>query len=191
MVRRLRLAAARHLFVRYLVAEHLERVWLDPTGFGAQLSADEINLRKYWYIVAAGGGSLFKEGAGTWLTRKEVHAFLNPLGSLSFEQVIWQSIARSYATDSDLAMWIARSRIAQTQRTELGFWYEAVRFFSAHPVTIEEIDDLCDFIADAYRRDRRFSLNGRALASLNRQMRAWHRDLEAIAPIEAARARAQ
>jgi hypothetical protein len=70
---RLRLAAARHLFARYPVAEHLEQVWMDSDG----LARDEVILRKRWYIVAAGGGSLYKEGAGAWLTRKEVHVFLN------------------------------------------------------------------------------------------------------------------
>src|SRR5262245_13153072 len=56
---RLRLAAARYLFARYPVAEHLEQVWIDSDDLGA----DEIALRKRWYIVAAGGGSLSKAGA--------------------------------------------------------------------------------------------------------------------------------
>ena len=50
-------------------------------------------LRKSWFVVAAGGGSLYKAGAGEWLSRKEVHAFLNPLGRLGFEAAIWQAIA--------------------------------------------------------------------------------------------------
>src|SRR5262249_5352040 len=74
---RLRLAAARHLFARYPVAGHLEQIWMDGTGLGA----DEIELRKCWYVVIAGGGSLYGAGASAWLSRKEVHAFLNPLGS--------------------------------------------------------------------------------------------------------------
>ena len=38
---------------------------------------------------------------------------------------------------------------------------------------------------------RQFSLKGRTLASLGRQMHEWHRDLEAIGRIEAARRRAE
>src|SRR5215831_16830989 len=49
---RLRLAAARYLFARYPVAEHLEQIWVDRGG----LAHDEVALRKRWYIVAAGGG---------------------------------------------------------------------------------------------------------------------------------------
>jgi hypothetical protein len=184
---RLRLAAARYLFARYPVAEHLEGIWMDCAGLGG----DEIGLRKRWYIVAAGGGSLYRAGADKWLSRKEVHAFLNPLGRLGFEEAIWHAIALSYADDPGTALRIARSGIAQTPRTELGFWREVARFFCANPTTVEEMNDLRDYLADCYRRDRRFSLKGRTLASLGRQMREWHRDLEAIARIEAARRRAE
>jgi hypothetical protein len=184
---RLRLGAARHLFARFPVAEHLEQVWVDCSGLGR----DEIMLRKRWYIVAAGGRSLYREGAGAWLSRKEVHAFLSPLGSPRFEEAIWQAIARSYSSDPAIAARIARSRIARTQRSEIGFWREVARFFCAHPTTVEAMDDHCDYLADCYRRDPEFSLKGRTLASLGRQMHAWHRDLEAIARIEAARRRAE
>jgi hypothetical protein len=184
---RLRLAAARHLFARYPVAEHLERIWIDSAGLGA----DEILLRKRWYVVAAGGGALYSAGAGEWLSRKEVHAFLNPLGIVGFDAAIWQAIARSYASDPVIAQRVAHSRIVQVPRAEIGFWREVVRFFCAHPATVEKMDDLCDYLADRRRRDRAFSLKGRTPASLGRLMREWHRDLEAIARIEAARLRAE
>jgi len=184
---RLRLAAARYLFARYTVAEHLEQIWIDCSG----LELDEIILRKRWYIVAAGGGSLYREGAGAWLSRKEVHAFLNPPPSLGFEAAIWQAIAHSYSNDPGIVLRIARSRIAQTPRAELGFWREVVRFFCAHPTTVEEMDDFRDYLADCHRRNPEFGLKGRTLASLRRQMREWHRDLEAIERIEVARRRAE
>jgi hypothetical protein len=184
---RLRLAAARYLFARYRVAEHLEQIWIDCGDLGR----DEIMLRKRWYIVAAGGGSLYREGAGAWLSRKEVHAFLNPPGRLGFEEAISQAIARSYSNDLGIALRIAHSRIARKPRAELGFWREVVRFFCAHPASVEEMDDLGDYLADCYQRNRGYSLKGRTLASLDRQMQQWHRDLEAIQRIEAARARAE
>jgi hypothetical protein len=184
---RLRLAAARYLFARYPVAEHLEQIWLD----GAGLSRDETLLRKRWYVVAAGGGSLYGAGAGTWLSRKEVHAFLNPLGKPSFEQAMLQAVARSYAGDAGIALRIAHSRVAQRPRAELGFWREVVRFFCAHPTSAEEMEDLGDYLAHCHERDRRYSIKGRTLASLRRQMREWHRDLAAIQRIENARRRAE
>ncbi|MBB4422852.1 hypothetical protein GGD66_001392 [Bradyrhizobium sp. CIR48] len=184
---RLRLAAARYLFARYPVAEHLEQIWIDGAGLGA----GEIHLRKRWYIAAAGGGSLYNAGAAEWLSRKEVHAFLNPLGSVGFEAAIWQAIARSYANDPAIAMRIARTRITQTPRAQNRFWREVVRFFCAHPTTVEDMDDFHDYLADCHRRDPEYTLKGRSLISLGRQMREWHRDLDAIARIEAARRRAE
>src|SRR5215470_8382739 len=151
---RLRLAAARYLFARYAVAEHLEQIWIDCCG----LEPDEVILRKRWYIVAAGGGSLYRAGAAAWLSRKEVHAFLSPPPHLGFEAAIWQAIARSYSNDPAVVLRIARSRIAHTPRAELGYWREVVRFFCAHPATVEEMDDLRDYLADCYLRDAEYSL---------------------------------
>jgi hypothetical protein len=184
---RLRLAAARYLFARYPVGDHLEEIWTD----GSVLADDEVRLRKRWYIVAACGGSLYKEGAGAWLTRKEVHAFVNAPPGLGFEAALWQAIAGSYTDDPGAALRIARSRVARTPRAELGFWREAARFFCAHPITIEEMDDLCDFLADCRQRNPGWSLKGRTLASLRRLEHEWRRDLEAIARIEAARRRVE
>jgi len=48
-----------------------------------------------------------------------------------------------------------------------------------------------DYLEDCRQRNPDFSLKGRTLASLRRQMHEWHRDLEAIARIEAARRRAE
>ena len=183
---KLRLAAARHLYARFPVPSSLERIWRDTGG----LAADEIRLRKRWYIVAARGGSLYKEGAGRWLTRKEVHRFLNPPGDLSFDQAFWQAVARSYTDDVGVALRIAHSKIARTMRRHLAFWREVAQFFCANPAPVETMDDLHDYLVACHRRDSRYSLKGRTLVSLERQMREWHRDLAAIHRIEAARQRA-
>jgi hypothetical protein len=182
---RLRLAAARHLFALYPVPAMLEHIWIDDVG----LAADEVRLRRHWYVVAARGGSLFKAGAGQWLTRKEVHSFLNPPAGKGFDEAFWHAIARSYAGEPGLAMRIARSKIARTPRCEIAFWREVARFFCVNPARPETIDDLCDFIADCRRRDGDWRIEGRTLASLNRRMHEWHRDMAAIERIEAIRRR--
>ncbi len=183
---RLRLAAARHLFALYPVPAALEAIWLDSSG----LDVNEIKLRKVWYIAAAGGNSLYKAGANEWLSRKEVHCFLNVSGAFGFEEAFWFAIVRSYTGDSGLAARLARTKIARTPRSDLAFWREVARFFCEHPASKEEIDDLCDFLGARHRRDRAYSLKGRTLASLRRQMEDWHRDLAAIERIEAMRRRA-
>ena len=183
---RLRLAAARHLFALYPVPAMLERIWLDD----ASLDPEEVKLRRHWYVVAARGGSLHKAGAGQWLTRKEVHAFLHPPAGLGFDEAFWHAIACSYAGTPGPAMCIARSRIVRAPRGEMGFWRDAARFFCANPAPVETIDDLCDYLAECRRRDPAYSLQGRTLSSLSRRMHEWHRDMAAIERIEAIRHRA-
>src|SRR5688572_6186993 len=114
---RLRLAAARHLFALYPVPAMLERIWLDEAG----LDPKEVQLRRHWYVVAARGGSLHKAGADQWLTRKEVHAFLNPPAGLGFDEAFWYAIACSYGSMPGPAMCIARSKLVRAPRGEMGF----------------------------------------------------------------------
>lgn len=182
---RLRLAAARWLYARYPAPAHLEAIWLDADGLGAL----EIALRKRWYVTVASGGSLYKAGASEWLSRKEVHAFLAAPPGLAFEQAFWFAIARQMADDQPTALRIARSKIARTARSDHAFWREVARFFVANPATAEEIDDLCDFVAEKNRADAGWSIKGRTLASLTRASNEWHRDMAAVARIEAMRQR--
>ncbi|MFK0687393.1 PcfJ domain-containing protein [Mesorhizobium sp. IMUNJ 23033] len=147
-------------------------------------------LRKAWYIAVGRGDSLYKAGANAWLSRKEVHCFLNVAGDFTFDEAFWLAIARSYTDDPGLAARLARTKIARTPRGELAFSREVTRFFCGHPASKEEIDDLCDYIGAMHQRDAAYSLKGRTLASLRRQMLEWHRDIAAIERIEAMRRRA-
>ena len=183
---RLRLAAARHLFALYPVPAMLERVWIDDAG----LEAEEVRLRKRWYVAAARGASLYKAGANQWLTRKEVHAFLDPPAGLGFAEAFWHAIARSYVDAPGPAICVARSKIARAPRAEMSFWREVARFFCTNPAPVETIDDLCDYLAECRRRDPSYSVEGRTPSSLNRRMHEWHRDVAAIERIEAIRRRA-
>jgi hypothetical protein len=183
---RLRLAAARHLFALYPVPTMLEHIWLDDAG----LAPEEVRLRRHWYVVAARGGSLYKEGAGQWLTRKEVHEFLNPPSGLGFDEAFWHAVAGSYASTPGPAMCIARSKIVRTPRCEMDFWRDVTRFFCANPAPVETIDDLCDYLAECRRQDASYTMQGRTLSSLSRRMHEWHRDIAAIERIEAMRRRA-
>ncbi|OBQ74761.1 PcfJ domain-containing protein [Mesorhizobium erdmanii] len=182
---RLRLAAARHLYARYPVSAALEAIWRDGSG----LDAGEIALRKAWYVAVARGDSLYKAGANAWLSRKEVHCFLNLSGDLTFDEAFWVAIIRSYTDDFGLAASLARTKISRMPRADLTFWREVARFFCTHPTSKEETDDLSDYIGAMYRHDRAYSLKGRTLASLRKQMSEWHRDIAAVERIEAMRRR--
>ena len=63
-----------------------------------------------------------------------------------------------------------RRRIGQTPRAGIARWREVARFFCANSATVEEMDDLTDYLADCFRRDPQYSLKGRTPGSLRRQM---------------------
>ncbi len=178
---RLRLGAARHLFARYPVASMLEHIWIDDTGLGP----DEVWLRKRWYITVAGGGSLHKAGLCSMLSRKEVHAFLNPTPGLGFEGAFWEAIARSCTGDTAVALRIARSKIARMPRNEFDFWRSVARYFCTHMAPLQTMNDLCDYLADCRRQDSGFRIEGRSLRNLQRRMHEWHRDLATLQRIQA------
>ncbi|RLP25345.1 PcfJ domain-containing protein [Mesorhizobium sp. YM1C-6-2] len=177
---RLRLAAARHLYARYPVGTHLEVIWMSDDG----IDPAEQRLRRRWYATVARGDSLYKAGASEWMSRKEVHAFLNAPDGLDFEQAFWFAIARGMGADAT-AFRVARSKIAFTPRSQINFWRDAARLFTSQAAGTEEIDDLADYLAARLRADASYSLKGRTLASLRRASDEWHRDVAAIARIEA------
>jgi hypothetical protein len=183
---RLRLAAARHLYARFPVPEHLESVW---TG-DAALPAAEVAFRKRWYVAAARGDSLYKTQANVWLSRREVHVFLTVGLGFGFEQAFWYAVARSATDDVGLATRLATTKLGCAPRAQMAFWRQVVRFFCDNPAPRHEIDDLYDFLVACHARDANYSLKGRTLASLKRQMEEWHRDIAAIERIEAMRRRA-
>src|SRR5262249_24317652 len=69
----------------------------------------------------------------------------------------------------------SRTPGSHRRRAPSSAWREVTRFFCAHPATVEEMDDFRDYLADCHRRNWGFSLKGRTLASLGRQMHEWQR----------------
>jgi hypothetical protein len=177
----------RFCFARYRVAPHLENLWLadiadDFVDGVAAVDArrprrfDRPDLRA-WYIVAAQGGSLYREAARTYLTRLETHHFLSaPPEIESAGRAFWYAFARAEAEDRAAALRVARSKLANFSAAS-SFWKEAARMFARHALAVNEIDDLVDFLRAAKAEDENFSLKGRSLGSLRRRMEEWHRAL--------------
>ncbi len=174
-VRRLTLAVARHLHGRYPTPAHLDAVW---TG-GLRLPDERLKRLRSWWMTVAGGGSLWKEHLRDSLSRKEAHLFLNlPTGrDLGYVEALWFAVARSYTDDVGRALRVARSKVGRDRDAVDDFRREAVRLFVAEDVTLAEIDDLYDYVADRRARDRTYSLKGRTVASLKVATEAWHREL--------------
>jgi PcfJ-like protein len=162
-------------FGRYGVPRHLEAAWLEDVDYRAE---PRIDLRR-WYIVAAQGGSLFDDGARAYLSRAEIHHFLNPASSsLTAPQALWYAVARVHTGDPATATRIARSRLSAFS-ISCPFWKEAARYFARHPVSVPELNDLVDYLHAARDVDPGFRIWGRSLPALRERMLEWHRTRQA------------
>ena len=178
----------RFVFERYRVAPHLEQVWIDDVedDFSDRIALPEWqavrrpevpNLRA-WYVVAAQGGSLYKQEAHPYLSRQETHHFLTARTEVtSTKQAFWYGVARAMTERADVALKVARSKVANYSIAST-YWKDVARFFARNPLPIHEMDDLADFLLAAKQEDQDFSLKGRTLVSLTRRMQDWHRTLQ-------------
>jgi hypothetical protein len=174
----------RFVFARYPVPAHLERVWIedvaddfvdriDAPNLAAGRRPDAPDLR-HWYITVAQGGSVYKAETRPYLSRQETHHFLNaPPEIASTKQALWYAIARAQTDSDDVAIKVARSKVANYSIAST-FWKEVARFFARYPLPTHEISDLADFLAVTKREDPAFSLRGLTLASLKRRLEDWH-----------------
>jgi hypothetical protein len=169
----------RFTFARYRVARHLEGAWIEQArvAAGDRPRDDGVDFRHRWYIVAAQGGSLYKEVAHPYLSKLETHHFLNaPDNLITTERAFWYAIARAQTRDVSVAVKVACARFPDFM---VGgrFWPAAARYFARNPISISEMNDLIDFFQAARDEDERFSLSGRSLDGLRRRMAEWHRML--------------
>lgn len=184
LVERWFLELIRFVFARYSVPAHLERAWIEdveddfvdritPINLMAERRPHAPDLRS-WYLVVAQGGSLYKAETHPYLSRQETHHFLTaPPEIASAKQALWYAIARAQTERADVAVNMARSKIANYSIASI-FWKEVARFFARYPLPTHEMSDLADFLAVTKRENPAFSLKGLTLASLERRMEDWH-----------------
>lgn len=194
----LRLTAARYLYGRYPVPYHLERVWTivkrqphertQRIGRMAalleqrtsQVSQQEIDHRRYVHALAASGGSVYKLATKDYLTRKETHKFLTCPFRIDFQEAVFYALATSWSNDLGVIRRIYQSKLAQ-RSYRAPIWRDCVRFFCVNPVSIRELNDFVDYISHMIADTRgEYTLKGRTLATLTRDMQQWHRDLARV-----------
>jgi hypothetical protein len=200
---KVRLLVATHLFGKYKVPSYLQECWYQDEVRGNQVepgrryhynpnpgylgqplvSKSEIDIRRRWFITAASGRSLFKEDAAGILTKKEVHAFLNCPIPCNFREAIIYALASQWISDIGVITRIMKSKL----NTNTGVnwvsqkvWREIVHFYCVTPgLTLMQMNDLFDYFSHMARNPG-YSLKGRTLTSLQRQMQDWHWELARV-----------
>ncbi|HEY4921563.1 MAG TPA: PcfJ domain-containing protein, partial [Xanthobacteraceae bacterium] len=130
-----------------------------------------------WYLVAAQGGSLYRQEARAYLSKQETHHFLTaPAEITSTKHAFWYAVARAQADNIAVARKVARCKLVNYSIAS-AYWKEVARFFARNPLSIEEMDDLVDFLFVEKQRDDAFALKGRTPEALKRKMEDWHHAL--------------
>jgi len=108
-----------------------------------------------------------------FLSRQEVHHFLTaPALVTESHRALWYAVARVHTQDVALAVSITRTRIVGFSVTDK-FWREVAGFFTRHPTSIAEMDDVIGYAAAARGADPDFSLSGRTLEALRGRIHEW------------------
>lgn len=166
------LELARHAFGRYPVCAALTSAW-SREARGRTLAADF----RLWHICAASGGSLYKELAKPHLTKKEAHLLLSCPHAISIEEALCYAVAKAAGANEGAALRLARSKISAQPFDE--YWRLALRFFAQNsPETINQINDLADYLRYRQREGATLPIGGNTLASLLKRMDDWHRALQ-------------
>lgn len=193
-----RLAIATHLFGKYKVMPHIQECWFyeraDTTNSWtlnnqrANLSGEDILLQRNWFITAAGGGSIYKEHAKGLMTKSEVHLFLNCPLPCNFKEAILYAMAKQWTDNIGIISKVMKSKLNTFAGVEWlakrPLWKEVIHFYCTNDITFNQMNDLVDYFIhsenSALIEGRVYSLKGRTLASLLRQMQDWHYELARV-----------
>jgi hypothetical protein len=171
---------ARFVFARYPVARHLESVWdqepradVDTEDLEAAPSARGRVDRYYWYILAAQGKSLYREGLRYYLSKHEAHHFLGaPPEVVSTERAFWYAIAMAANADVEVAVRVSRTKLVDFP-IAWKFWKDVARFFACNPLSVLEMNDFIDYFQATKDLDDSFEVHGSALSTLRGRVEEW------------------
>jgi len=184
-----RLEMVKHLFVKYPVPKILEQVWYKqennrPYPYGGNNHNKKIIRTEChdWYICAGTGGSLHKEYLKEFMTKKETHVFMACIKPLTINEAIYYATAICAGASDGIAFRIARSKLGKKPKDNV-FWRDCARFFSTNiPESIEQLDDILDFLESKKNENRDFSIFGQGftIKTLLERVKDWHYELRRI-----------
>lgn len=169
-----------HLFARFPVPPVLFTAFFDPLPGQRDLFAQLAT-----YIM--GGGSLYNylqedlkcnPNCRISLTRKQCHEFLQYQGAKGFMWAIRGTQIRSFGGTPRLHAAIMGTILGERLVADEPFWQTVLHWFAKNPMLeTSQIQPLFDYISRKRVEDREFSMKGRGVLPLLREMEAWHAGL--------------
>lgn len=156
---------ARHLLAAYPVPTFLDFVWFEPP-------VAEVLAQHGWFIHIATGGSVRAAGFPLELTRAAAHWLPQVPHHLSVPAALRWAQVRGAGGSEDLAGVVAAGRLG-TDLTDSDFWESVIRFLARYPdLDLARVEPLVEYVRLQRTVDHRFSMKGRTLAALLRDVAA-------------------
>lgn len=183
-LKRLTISMVRYTFGKYKVPVFLENEWIkfNTTGHGLFIPNNipsTIDF-KLWYLCVAQGRSLYKDFARRYnLTRMDVHHFLDcPYDEVDPQTAMWYGIAVSRGANSKLSTMIMRSKISKRALNDEFFKSVVLWLVNNIPEDLNCLNDMYDYLVHRYdETDGKFSMKGRTLESIMKNVKDWHYEL--------------
>ena len=167
----------KHCFAQYAVPQFLANHWLTDWGRSDM---------HYWYIQLGRGCSVRKlAGMPVQLTKKMGHYMLQaPPNCLPAQAIRWGQVM-GMGGCKKLAKAITNTRLGSYITLPDKFWVTVLQFFINQELEDHnQVGPLIDFIAHCRDTQTNFSLKGRSLKAMHRQMELWHRELATLTNIK-------
>jgi hypothetical protein len=182
---------ARHLFAQYPVPAFMTSVWFEfPPG-------EPLPYHR-WYIHLGHGGSLRTLDLPLVFTKTMVHWFNQAPDHYKVKMAVRWAQVRGLGGDEKLAGAVAATRLGQPRLGQAleheDFWLTVLRFLVSHPrMDLAQVGPIVDFLQHQRFEHREvimggalrkvgppqpeYSMKGRTLRSLLRQVDDWHEEL--------------
>lgn len=179
------------LLAHQLICKYRVPVFLSSAWYAADSAAER---KRRWYVAHARGASFRSLNLPMAMTRKMEHIFLGSADHLPIEYALRRAELAALGVPAGFAREILATRLAMDLRHS-EFWRTLWRFLIAHAGGVDpsQIGPIIDYIQTvrheritAMTRDGTveldppqpaFSMKGRTIQSIQRQMHAWHRNL--------------
>lgn len=169
---------AEHLLARYPTPYFLWSTFFTPSSLDTRIDLQSITAH------VAGGGALYdlvKNGSlPLALTRRQCHDFLQTTADYSFMNGLRRIQILSHGGSERLyRIWVNSEHVALKYAEAEVFWDTVLRFFARNPLLDpSQIGPLIDYIGHqrttAQRTRVPFTMKGRTVTSLMRDMETWH-----------------
>lgn len=134
------------------------------------------------FVTVAKGGSLYRHAqTGRFppvMTRKMCHYFLNMPHGTGIVEAVRHAQVSGCGGDRNLAHALRRTRLGRTFAENEKFWFNVIQWFCNRPMLelclVRPLFDYINHLADS---NPAFSMKGRTVPALMRDMAQWHREL--------------